>query len=64
MLTPTSDQSGEVSHRMSSSSPIYYIYNAAIQRQLFGYASAIGMLLFGVILIVTVAQRFAIRERA
>ena len=48
----------------SSSSPIYYIYNAAIPRQLFGYASAIGMLLFGVILIVTVAQRFAIRERA
>ncbi len=48
----------------SSSSPIYYIYNTAIERQLFGYASAIGMLLFVVILAVTVAQRFAIRERA
>ena len=48
----------------SSSSPIYYIYNTAIERQLFGYASAIGMLLFAVILAVTVAQRFAIRERA
>lgn len=48
----------------SSSSPIYYIYNTAIVRSLFGYASAIGMMLFAVILIVTLVQRFAIRERA
>lgn len=48
----------------SSSSPIYYIYNTAIVRSLFGYASAIGMMLFAVILVVTLLQRFAIRERA
>jgi multiple sugar transport system permease protein len=47
----------------SSSSPIYYIYNTAIVRFLFGYSSAIGLLLFAVILVVTAVQRFVIRER-
>jgi multiple sugar transport system permease protein len=48
----------------SSSSPIYYIYNTAIVRSLFGYSSAIGLLLFALILVVTAVQRFVIRERA
>ena len=47
----------------SSSSPIYYIYNTAIVRSLFGYSSAIGLLLFALILVVTAVQRFVIRER-
>jgi multiple sugar transport system permease protein len=47
----------------SSSSPISFIYNAAIVRVLFGYASAIGVLLFLLILVMTVFQRFVIRER-
>jgi multiple sugar transport system permease protein len=47
----------------SSSSPIYHIYNMAIVRNLFGYASAIGLLLFALILVVTAVQRFALRER-
>jgi multiple sugar transport system permease protein len=48
----------------SSSSPIYYMYNTAIVRFLFGYSSAIGLLLFALILVVTAVQRFVIRERA
>lgn len=48
----------------ASSSPIFYIYSVAIIRYLFGYASAIGMMLFAVILVVTVVQRLIIRERA
>jgi multiple sugar transport system permease protein len=48
----------------ASSSPIFYIYSVAIIRYLFGYASAIGMMLFVVILVVTVVQRLVIRERA
>jgi multiple sugar transport system permease protein len=47
----------------SSSSPIFYIYSVAIVRYLFGYASAIGILLFGVILVLTVVQRLILRER-
>lgn len=47
----------------SSSSPIFYIYSVAIVRSLFGYASAIGMMLFVVILAVTLVQRLALRER-
>ncbi|HVO00814.1 MAG TPA: sugar ABC transporter permease [Candidatus Cybelea sp.] len=47
----------------TSSSPIYYIYNTAIVRNLFGYASAIGMLLFLLILVVTAVQRFILKER-
>lgn len=48
----------------SSSSPIYYIYSVAIVRNLFGYASAIAMLLFVAILIVTLIQRVLLRESA
>jgi multiple sugar transport system permease protein len=46
----------------SSSSVIYYIYTMAIRRGLFGYAAAISMMLFAVILIVTLIQRRLIRE--
>jgi len=48
----------------SSSSPIHYIYNLAIVRNLFGYASAVAMMLFAVILLVTLVQRLLLRERA
>jgi multiple sugar transport system permease protein len=48
----------------SSSSPIHYIYSMAIVQNLFGYASAIAILLFALILAVTFAQRLFLRERA
>lgn len=48
----------------SSSSPIYYIYQSAVVRNMFGYASAIAIMLFVVILTLTVIQRLIIRERA
>lgn len=48
----------------SSSSPIHYIYTVAIVRNLYGYASALAIMLFLVILVATVVQRFAIREMA
>lgn len=48
----------------SSSSPIYYIYSMAIVRNLFGYASAIAMLLFAGILLITLIQRVLFREKA
>jgi multiple sugar transport system permease protein len=47
----------------SSSSVIYYIYTTAINRQLFGYASTISMLLFVMILVITLIHRLIIRER-
>jgi multiple sugar transport system permease protein len=47
----------------SSSSPIHYIYTSAIVRQQFGYASAVAALLFIVIMVVTLTQRFIIKER-
>ena len=47
----------------SSSSPIHYIYSMAIVQNLFGYASAIAILLFVLILAVTFAQRFLLKER-
>jgi len=47
----------------SSSSPIHYIYTIAIVRNLFGYASAIAILLFVLILAITFAQRFLLKER-
>lgn len=46
----------------SSSSPIVYIYQTAISRNLYGYASALSVLLFFVILTVTVVQRALFRE--
>jgi ABC-type sugar transport system permease subunit len=48
----------------SSSSPIHYIYTIAIVQNLFGYASAIAILLFVLILVVTFVQRLFLRERA
>lgn len=47
----------------SSDSPIHYIYKAAIVRHTFGYASAIAILLFVVIIAVTIVLRFVVRER-
>ncbi|WP_158554780.1 carbohydrate ABC transporter permease [Methylovirgula sp. 4M-Z18] len=49
---------------VSSQSPIYYVYQVAIVRNLFGYASAIAMLLFIGILMLTLLQRFILSERA
>ena len=48
----------------ASTSPIHYIYNVAIERYLFGYAAAIGVLLFILIMIVTVLNRTLLRETA
>ena len=48
----------------SSSSPIHYIYTVAIVRNLYGYASALAIVLFAVILAITVIQRFVLRENA
>jgi multiple sugar transport system permease protein len=48
----------------SSQSPIYYVYQTAIVRNLFGYASAIAILLFIGILVLTFLQRFILSERA
>jgi ABC-type sugar transport system permease subunit len=47
----------------SSSSVIYYMYTTAIQRQLFGYASAVAVLLFVTILAITILHRVVIREK-
>ena len=47
----------------ASSSPIFYIYTTAIENQLFGYSSAVSMILFLFILTLTALMRFAIRER-
>jgi multiple sugar transport system permease protein len=48
----------------SSASVIFAVYEAAVVRNLFGYASAISMLLFAAILVVTIAQRLILRETA
>jgi multiple sugar transport system permease protein len=48
----------------SSSSVIYYIYKTAVQQQRMGFASAVSILLFVAILVVTMLQRFALRETA
>jgi len=48
----------------SSSSPIQYISNLAIVRNLFGYSAAIAMLLFALILLITLVQRLIVREAA
>jgi len=47
----------------TSSSVIFYMYNEAIQRQLFGYASAVAILLFLMIIVITIIHRFVVRER-
>jgi multiple sugar transport system permease protein len=46
----------------SSSSPILYIYQTAITRNLYGYASALSVVLFVVILAITLMQRTIFRE--
>lgn len=46
----------------SSSSPILYIYQTAITRSLYGYASALSVILFVVILSITLVQRVLFRE--
>lgn len=48
----------------SSSSVIFHIYQTAIVRNLLGYASAISVLLFLAVLVVTLAQRLVLRETA
>jgi multiple sugar transport system permease protein len=48
----------------SSLSVIVHIYQTAIVRNLLGYASAISVLLFLAILVVTLAQRLVLREQA
>jgi multiple sugar transport system permease protein len=53
-----------VTLQLISTSPIYYVYSMAIVRNLFGYASAIAMMLFVVILAVTLVQRLVLKERA
>ena len=46
----------------SSSSPILLIYQTAIIRNMFGYASAMSVVLFFVILAITLVQRILFRE--
>jgi multiple sugar transport system permease protein len=48
----------------SSSSVIQYIYNFGIIRGKFGYASAVALMLFGCIIVVTVIYRRVFRGRA
>jgi multiple sugar transport system permease protein len=47
----------------SSDSPIHYIYDAAVVRHTFGYASAIAVLLFAVIVVLTIVLRVVIKEK-
>ena len=47
----------------SSDSPINFIYQAAIVQHRFGYASAVSMLLFIVIIVSSVVLRLVVRER-
>ena len=48
----------------SSSSVIYYIYKTAVQQQRLGFASALSILLFVAILLLTLLQRFVLKEMA
>src|SRR5262249_169873 len=48
----------------SSNSVIHYIYTTAIVRNAMGYASTISILLFLVIIVLTLIQRYLIREAA
>lgn len=47
----------------SSSSVIHYVYSVAIEQARFGYASAIGLVLFGLILAITLLQRLLVKEQ-
>ncbi|MFO1039560.1 MAG: sugar ABC transporter permease [Geminicoccaceae bacterium] len=48
----------------ASQSVIHYVYQTAIVQTRLGYASAVAILLFGVILVVTILQRVLLREQA
>lgn len=48
----------------SSASAIFHIFTTAIQQHLMGYASALSVLLFVTILVLTLTQRWLIRETA
>lgn len=48
----------------SSSSVIYYIYKTAVQQQRMGFASAVSVLLFLAIMVMTIVQRFVLKETA
>jgi multiple sugar transport system permease protein len=48
----------------SSLSVIKHIYDTAIVRSILGYASAVSILLFLAILVVTLVQRLLLRETA
>jgi multiple sugar transport system permease protein len=48
----------------ASQSVIHYVYQIAIVQYRLGYASAVSMLLFALILMLTVLQRLVLRERA
>ena len=47
----------------SSASVIHYVYSTAVARRMLGYASAVSMMLFVVILALTLVQRFLLKER-
>jgi multiple sugar transport system permease protein len=47
----------------STTSVVFYMYQTGIQRQLFGYASAVAMSLFALILVMTFIMRRFVRER-
>ena len=48
----------------ASQSVIHYVYQTAIVQYRLGYASAVSMLLFALILALTILQRLVLRERA
>ena len=48
----------------ASQSVIHYVYQIAIVQYRLGYASAVSMLLFALILALTILQRLVLRERA
>jgi multiple sugar transport system permease protein len=48
----------------ASQSVIHYVYQTAIVQYRLGYASAVSMLLFALILVLTILQRLVLRERA
>ena len=47
----------------ATTSVVFYMYQAGIQRQFFGYASAVAMSLFALILVMTFVMRRFVRER-
>jgi multiple sugar transport system permease protein len=47
----------------SSSSVVHYVYTTAVSQNAMGYASALSMMLFAIILAITVVQRLLVGER-